>query len=379
MPFASSTALVRYFLSAFLLATVTLTAAQASARPIIYDTDMAIDDWLGLLYLLAEPSTDVVGITISASGESHCQPGLDNARNLLSLAGKSEVPVACGDDYPLEGFFVFPDPWQVDSDTLSGIDMSQWIDNPVSNTASDGHAVDLIHQIISASPEPVGIVAVGPMTNMAQWLARYPADRERVSELIMMGGSYRAPGNIIVPNITADNPNTVSEWNFYIDPIAAKQTLEADKLAKVMVGLDVTNTVRITHPFADQFKARVSGPVSEFVDQVFDKNRWFIDTKEYYFWDVMAAVVAAQPSLCGGDAIPVTAVAEFAGPSPFLKSSDTSMPKVNAAGGTRLHLAAATAGQVVDAEAGAVTKVCMQTDGDRVFAAFTNALTGYSP
>ena len=355
---------------------LSLSTTAASAGPVIYDTDMAIDDWLALLYLLAEPSTEVVAVTISASGETLCQPGLDNARNLLALAGKSGVPVACGDDYPLEGFFVFPDLWQQDANTLSGIDMRQWIEKPVANTASDGHAVDLLHKTIADSSEPVAIVAVGPMTNVAQWLARYPDDRKGVSELVMMGGSYKAPGNIIVPNITADNPNHVSEWNYYIDPIAAQQTLTADNLDKVMVGLDVTNTVRITHPFADQFKERVSGPLSEFVDQVFDKNRWFIDTKEYYFWDVMAAVVAAEPELCSGPSIPVTAVAELADDSPFLKSSDLSMPKVNAAGGTRRHLKAANAGQVVGAEKGAPTKVCMGTDGKRVFAAFTDALTG---
>ena len=39
------------------------------------------------------------------------------------LADHPRVPVACGDDYPLDGYFVFPEPWQVDSDTLSGIDL----------------------------------------------------------------------------------------------------------------------------------------------------------------------------------------------------------------------------------------------------------------
>jgi inosine-uridine nucleoside N-ribohydrolase len=356
-----------------------LAAGAASARPVIYDTDMAIDDWLGLLYLLAEPDIEVVAVTVSASGESHCQPGLDNARNLMALAGQFGTPVACGDAYPLDGYFVFPEPWQVDSDTLSGIDIGQWVDDPVTDSPSDGHAMDLIHQVIADSEEPVAIVAVGPMTNIAEWLNRYPEDRKEVSELVMMGGSYKAPGNIIVPNVTDDNPNKVSEWNFYIDPLATRRVLEADGLRKVMVGLDVTNTVRITHPFADDFKAKVKGPLAEFVDQVFDKNRWFIDTKEYYFWDVMAAVVAVRPALCEGEERPVTALAEYAGETPYLGSSDMGMPPVNAAGESRRHLRASTAGQVVDATDGATTKVCMGTDADAVFSAFTDALTGWMP
>ncbi len=361
----------------FLVATLMAPLAQAKpeARSIIYDTDMAIDDWLGLLYLIAEPSTDVVAVTVSGSGEAHCQPAIDNARNLLALAGQTDTPVACGDDYPLEGYLVFPTQWQVDSDTLSGIDVGQWLPAPVANTPSDGHAVELIHKVLSESQHPVAVVAVGPLTNIAQWLERHPDDREKVSELIMMGGSYKAPGNIIVPKFTPDNPNTVSEWNYYIDPLATQQVLETEGLAKVMVGLDVTNTVLITHPFADGFKARVSGPVSEFVDQVFDKNRWFIDTNEYYFWDVMAAVVAADASLCEGPSIPVTAAMEFAGDAPYLKSSDLTMPPLNAAGTQRRHLKVANAGQVIDYDGPAVTKVCMKTNADKVFAAFTDALT----
>jgi inosine-uridine nucleoside N-ribohydrolase len=361
-------------LLAILLTAVLAPLAQAG-KPVIYDTDMAIDDWLALLYLLQHEAADVVAVTIAGSGESHCQPGLDNTRNLVRLAGHVEIPVACGDDYPLDGYFVFPEPWQVDSDTLSGIDLGQWLEAPVKDSPAGSHAVDLLHRIITQSEEPVTIVAVGPLTNIAQWLERYPQDRAKVAELVMMGGSYAAPGNIVVPGFSDDNPNRVSEWNYYIDPVATRETLEAAGLEKVMVGLDVTNTVRLTHPFADAFKARVNNPVSEFVDQVFDKNRWFIDSNEYYFWDVMAAVVAVEPALCGGEQVALTALAKPAGQEPYLGSSDLSMPETTARGGTRRHLDAASAGQVVKAEAGATTKVCLETDADRVFAGFIDTLT----
>ncbi len=364
---------------ALILTFTLLTAPAWGGKPIIYDTDMAIDDWLALLYLAKHPDVDIVAVTISASGESHCAPGLDNVRNLLALAGHPSVPVACGDDYPLDGYFVFPEPWQVDSDTLSGIDLGRWVPELVGGSESDGHAVDLIHQVISQSPEPVTLVAVGPLTNVAQWLERYPDDRGAVAALVMMGGSYKAPGNIIVPLFTKDHPNTVSEWNFFIDPLATKETLESSGLEKVMVGLDVTNEVRLTHAFADDFKARTRGAAAEFVDGVFDKNRWFIDSNEYYFWDVMAAMVTADLGLCVGKTIPLTAVAAAAGDSPYLGSSDQSMPATTARGTARQHLDAATAGQVVAARSGPTTKVCLKTDAEAVFEGFTATLTGIPP
>ncbi len=351
------------------------TGPAFAGKPIIYDTDMAIDDWLAMLYLAKHPDINIVAVTISASGESHCAPGLDNVRNLLKLAGHPMVPVACGDDYPLDGYFVFPEPWQVDSDTLSGIDLGRWVENPVKGTPSDGHAAELIHKVVSESPEPITLVAVGPLTNVAQWLERYPDDRGAVAELVMMGGSYAAPGNIIVPLFTAGHPNEVSEWNFFIDPLATQETLEAQGLARVMVGLDVTNRVRLTHAFADDFKARTRGPAAEFVDGVFDKNRWFIDSKEYYFWDVMAAVVAADPALCQGKSVPLSAVVQAAGDNPYLDTSNPNMPATTVRDTPRRHLEAATAGQVIETAGAALTKVCTGTDAEAVFEGFTATLT----
>lgn len=358
----------------WLLCAGIMISTAVGAKPIIYDTDMAIDDWFALLYLALEPEVDLIGVTISASGESHCQPGLDNVDNLLRLAAHPNIPIACGDSYPLDGYFIFPPAWQNDADTLSGIDLKRWLSSPSKQRQSDGHAVDLLHQLLSASEEAVTVVAVGPMTNIAQLLERYPDDVKKIDSLVMMGGSYAKPGNIIVPNFTDNNPNQVSEWNFFIDPVATKQVLEA-QLAKLMVGLDVTNTVRITHPFADAFKAKVNTPASEFADQVFDNNRWFIDSGEYYFWDVMAAIVAVKPSLCQGPSKTVSASAELAGASPYLASSDLTMPKTTYNGATRRHYLTATAGQVIDAKHSAPTKICTSTDAATVFDEFIQTLT----
>ncbi len=360
----------------FLTASFIFLCVNAIAKPVIYDTDMAIDDWLALLYLDIHPDADLKAVTISASGETRCQEGIDNARQLLQLVSKVITPVACGDEYPQDGYLIFPHEWQKDANTLSGIDLRQWIATPTKNIALTTHAVERIHQVFTQSNEPITIIAVGPMTNIAQWLEKYPDDKSKLDRLVIMGGSYQAKGNIIVPGFTDNHPNQVSEWNFFIDPIATRTTLEAN-INKVMVGLDVTNTVRITHPFADHFKTRVSNPASQFTDQVFDKNRWFIDSGEYYFWDVMAAIVAMNPELCVGEDLAVSALAEVAGSTPYLGSSDLTMPALNDFGRPRTHIMAATAGQVIDKAKVAPTKVCMQTNADKVFAEFIKVLTSH--
>ncbi|MFN2207548.1 MAG: nucleoside hydrolase, partial [Candidatus Promineifilaceae bacterium] len=60
----------------------------AGAQPILIDTDMAVDDWLAILYLLQRPDVDVRAITVAGTGEAHCGPGVKNALDLVALAGR---------------------------------------------------------------------------------------------------------------------------------------------------------------------------------------------------------------------------------------------------------------------------------------------------
>ncbi|HEY0894635.1 MAG TPA: nucleoside hydrolase, partial [Cellvibrio sp.] len=257
------------------------TSIFAQAKPVIFDNDMAIDDWAALLYLLHHPKADVIAVTISASGESRCKPGLTNTHSLLDLPGdiKKDIPVACGDAYPLDGYFVFPEAWRKDSDTLSGVPIKT-----SSRIASDKHAADIIHAALTNAKEPVTLIATGPLTNIAQWLERYPKDKDKIDQLVIMGGTVDAPGNIIVPLFTKGHPNTTAEWNIFVDPLAADKVFAAG-LPIVLVGLDITNSVRVTTKVAADFKQAVKTDSAKFWDEVLDKNDWFIASNEYYFWD----------------------------------------------------------------------------------------------
>lgn len=68
----------------------------------IIDTDVDIDDWLAILYLLNHPEIDVKAISVVGTGACHLQPGTRNALDLLQLAGHPDIPVAMGADRPLD-------------------------------------------------------------------------------------------------------------------------------------------------------------------------------------------------------------------------------------------------------------------------------------
>src|SRR6476646_952575 len=52
-------------------------------RSVVIDTDVAADDWMAILYLLQRPDVDVKAITVTGTGEAHCDPGIKHALGLV--------------------------------------------------------------------------------------------------------------------------------------------------------------------------------------------------------------------------------------------------------------------------------------------------------
>ncbi len=353
-------------ISVCLLAALSLPAKAAT--PVIFDTDMAIDDWSALLLLAMHKDIDLLAVTSNGAGETRCGPALRNIPALLDLTpAAKDVAVACGDDYPLDGYFAFPEPWRKQADTLSGVEIPA-----SSRKASSEHAVEVIHKTLKKSKEKVVILATGSLTNIAQWLAKYPDDKEKVARLVIMGGAFDVPGNIIVPGFTDNHPNTDAEWNMFVDPVAAAAVFAA-KLPIEVVGLDVTNQVKVTKAFAKQFKESAKTPAAKFWDKVLDDNDWFIDSGEYYFWDVLAAFVVIDPAFCEGEMSPVKVYNDLAD-TPWQPGSLKSIANKTHKNEKRKHLLAKTAGVTRVGGNNPKVKICRKTQPKKAFKLFTETL-----
>lgn len=333
---------------------------------VIFDTDLAIDDWAALLLLAKTPSIDLVGVLANGVGESRCAPAMKNIPALLDLTEAGEVVIACGDDYPMDGYFAFPEPWRVQADTLSGVALP-----PSKRPVSSIHAVEALHGLLNKSDEPTVVLTTGSLTNVAQLIAKYPKDKAKISRLVIMGGAFKTKGNIIVPNFTDTHPNTRGEWNIYVDALAAARVFESGLPIEV-VGLDVTNTVKVTKEFALNFKKKVSTPAAEFWDKVLDDNDWFIDSGEYYFWDVLAALVVMDSRFCQGEMESVWVSADAVADQS--KWSLKSIPKTTSGGMARSHFNPKTAGITHLGGHNPKVKVCYKTNADRAFKVFIETM-----
>lgn len=207
-------------------------SADRVRRPVIVDTDLSSDDYVALLYLLQHPETDVRAITV-VNGVVHVKPGVENARRLLALLGRTDIPVAGGPDGPLAGQHAFPGRWR----TL--LDFGPRLLLPRVRAIPPGpSAPELMHQQCLASDRPITFVMLGPLTNLAHALRSDPSLADRIEMIYISGGAIGVPGTIHA-NVPS-NPNRVAEWNIYLDVEAADLVFKAG-IPITLVPLDATH------------------------------------------------------------------------------------------------------------------------------------------
>ncbi len=178
--------------------------------PIIVDCDTGIDDSLALLYAVASSECELVAVTCTA-GNVDARQVAENTRAVLELAGRSDVEVALGRETPLARALVTTP----ETHGPRGIGYAELA--PARMPLSPRFSPDLIVEAARRRPGELTLVTLAPLTNVALAVLREPELPRLLRRLVVMGGSYRSPGN------TA--PTT--EWNVNVDPESAKIVFEA--------------------------------------------------------------------------------------------------------------------------------------------------------
>jgi len=182
----------------------------ADRTPILVDCDTGIDDSLALLYAVASQDCELVAVTCTA-GNVDARQVAENTRAVLELAGRPDVEVALGRKTPLVLALVTTP----ETHGPRGIGYAEL--PPATMPLSPRFSPDLIVGEARRRPGELTLVTLAPLTNVALAVLREPELPRLLRRLVVMGGSYRSPGN------TA--PTT--EWNVSVDPEAARIVFEA--------------------------------------------------------------------------------------------------------------------------------------------------------
>lgn len=261
--------------------------ARRMRQNVIIDTDMAVDDWMAILFLLLRSDINVRAITVTGAGEAHCDAGVQNALRLVSLAQHVPIPIACGPENPLQGNHSFPQGWRDFVDGLAGQDLSASV-----NPGAGIDAIKLLTQTLQSTPEKTVLLTLGPLTNVAAALQATPTLINHIAEIFVMGGAVKVPGNLD-ENVTGNN---AAEWNIYIDPHAANVVF-ASEVPVTLVSLDATNHAPLTMDFLQQLGSKPKTNAAKFIYAVLNQMQDSIRSGSYYFWDPLSAVVLVDNNL----------------------------------------------------------------------------------
>lgn len=99
-----------------------------------------------------------------------------------------------------------------------------------------------MRNLLVNTQEPLTLIAIGPLTNIAILLTSYPEVQPFIKEIVLMGGST-GRGNV----------TPLAEFNIYCDPEAAQIVFNSG-LPLTMIGLDLAREALFTHHFVKDFK-----------------------------------------------------------------------------------------------------------------------------
>lgn len=223
---------------------------------IIIDTDPGIDDAQAIAFAVAHPAIELLGLT-TVFGNAAVDITSRNALSILEILGCPEIPVAVGAAEPLTQARLPAPDFVHGKDGIGNLNLAA-----PSSSAIDESAAEFIVRMANQHPGEITLVAIGPLTNIALAVSLDPQLPTKLKQLIVMGGTVDAPGNV----------TPLAEANFFNDPHAANQVLAHD-WPVVLIGLDVTMQTLLTDEHFAQLRDN-AGSMGKFL---WDSSRFYID------------------------------------------------------------------------------------------------------
>jgi len=190
-------------------------------------------------------------------GNTTLEAATRNARQALTLAGRSDVPVYPGSDKPLvQALVTAPETHGPTGSGYAPVPPPQ---------PSDGAAnTNALRDVLAAMSGPITLVTLGPLTNLARTLQEDAGlAKAKIRRHIGMFGTLRERGSV----------NRSADFNAWCDPEAADWVLRAN-LDTLMVGLDVTRQMLLSAP-GIALLARSSDPLVGWLGQAL---RYYVES-----------------------------------------------------------------------------------------------------
>ncbi|MGA7909451.1 MAG: nucleoside hydrolase [Candidatus Sulfotelmatobacter sp.] len=278
---------------------------------VIVDQDArgpATTDMQSILIFLQSEKFDVLGIT-TVSGDQWVKEETRRTLRLLEIAGRTDVPVVQGAEYPLLNSKEESEGWEAlygklrykgcwsdfsgrpantapafragyhDPDVVPPLVEGEPHTKPLDETAAH-FIVRMVHQY----PGEVVVWAGGPLTNIALALRLDPEVATLAKELVLMGsGMYADNGGIT-------GVDARREFNWWFDPEAVRIAMRAPWKKITITPVDISVKTRLG-PEIKAAIARADTPVARYLTAY---------SVESFMWDELSAAAMVDPSIITG-------------------------------------------------------------------------------
>ncbi len=268
-------------------------------KRVIIDTDPGVDDCAAILLALASPELQVEALT-AIYGNGSMPQCAANARRILAVAGRTDIPIYPGATRPLlrspnEGWAA-----HIHGDDALGGGNETGDGSPNGVGLADGWAAVEIARRALASPGEITVLALGRMTNVALALRIAPEIADALAGVVVMGGAVQVPGNV----------SPVATANLYEDPEAA--AILYDSGAPIMqVGLDVCDLCGLSDEQFGQLRNCAAPAVqllvsaSTYTRAAYRRLGRLAEGEAVRYNDVPAVAAAIDPALMAMQRLPV--------------------------------------------------------------------------
>ncbi|MCF6515212.1 ribonucleoside hydrolase RihC [Lactobacillus sp. S2-2] len=196
---------------------------------VIMDMDPGIDDAAALSMAINHPEFEIKLVTTVAGNVTVDKTTINALKILDFFDVGDQIPVASGAEQPL--IKEFEDAVRIHGESgMPGYDFSETSHSkPIELSA-----VQAMYQKIMESEDKITLLVTGAATNVAMLFSQYPEVKEKIDQIVMMGGT-----------LGLGNMTSAAEFNVFTDPHASEMMFKSG-VPIVMVGLDITKKALLT-------------------------------------------------------------------------------------------------------------------------------------
>jgi inosine-uridine nucleoside N-ribohydrolase len=284
---------------------------QAQKIKVIVDQDArgpATTDMQSILIFLQSDKFDVLGIT-TVSGDQWVKEETQRTLRLLEIAGRTDIPVAQGAEFPLLNSKEESELWEALYGKLAykgcWSDFSKRPEGSAAAFRAGYHDPDVIPPLVEGNPHikaldetaahfiirmvhkypgEVVVWAGGPLTNIALALRIDPEVATLAKELVLMGsGMYANNGGI-------SGTDGRREFNWWFDPEAVRITMRAPWKKITITPIDISVKTSL-NPATQAAIAKVDTPIARYLTEYSMPGQ---------MWDELSAAALVDPSIITG-------------------------------------------------------------------------------